>query len=289
MKKLTAVISTILCLLPTILQADQLENHTIVCKFDDNYIIMRIPMPRGLSNESREKIGKSVCNSMIDSPITNTELTTQTDNKTPKDAICDTDYNCEVLWEKYNKFNINSIFTAPSSRQRKGVNVLEITCKGDDPITHYTATEAELPSICQTTTDILDTMESDAKADGSTDEFSLNWYRLEAAVEANMIPTNRSSNNSPTTTKFLEFMKKHPEAEVLGIYRNDQGAKKACELLNKPQDKNEQCYKDNYGIIISELVIRFGEGDDLPIWLKDFCADAKNIDKYTDGFWHCNW
>ena len=58
-----------------------------------------------LSNESREKIGKSVCNSMIDSPITNTELTTQTDNKTPKDAICDTDYNCEVLWEKYNKFN----------------------------------------------------------------------------------------------------------------------------------------------------------------------------------------
>jgi hypothetical protein len=40
-------------------------------------------------------------------------------------------------------------------------------------------------------------------------------------------------------------MKEHPETEVSGIYRNLDGAKKACKLIN--QD-NEQCYKNNTGI-----------------------------------------
>lgn len=264
--------------------ADEFSNQKMMCVFDGKEILITAPMPANWTHAQREEACKSICESIVYAePMI---IIKPASKDKPSEAVCDTDYNCEVLWEKYNKYNIKSIFVAPEKRQRKGVNILEIKCLGDDPVTRYTAIEGELVSICQPTINILDAMEEEAKRYGEATEFTLNWNQLEAAIESNMIPIDRSSNDSPTTLEFLDFMKEHPEAEISGIYRNEKGAKKACELINQ---LNPECFKNNTGIQITDITIRFGEGDEMPQWFKDFCKNADSIDKYTSGFWHCDW
>lgn len=173
---------------------------------------------------------------------------------------------------KIQTFNIKSIHTAPDNRQRNEKhepNVLEITCK-DNNIKRYTTTEAELPSICQATINIIEAVEDAAKIDGNTDEVSLNWQQLETFVEANMIPIDRSENESPTTIEFIDFMRLHPETTIGGIYRNEKGIEKACKILNKPYSKNDACFKDNYGLHITTLTIRFGDSNEIPPWFTEF-------------------
>ena len=274
--------------------AYEMSNQMMMCEFDGKELLITVPMPDEWSKEKLEEACMSICNSIrlagpihVIRPVSKKEAP----KETIAEAVCDTDYNCEVLWEKYKTFNIKSIYTAPDNRQRNEKhepNVLEITCKDND-IKRYTAVEEELPSICQAAINIIEAVEDSANVDGSTDELSLNWYQLEAFVEANMIPIDRSENESPTTSEFIDFMKIHPEATVEGIYRNEKGVEKACKILDKPYSKNDTCFKDNYGLHITELTIRFGESDEIPSWFSDFCKNADDIVKYDRGFWQCTW
>ena len=282
------ILGLALTFISTNIFADEFSNQKMMCEFEGLEILITVPMPTSWTQEQKEKACESICNSLqkAEPMVIIKPATKKEQPESPKEAVCDTDYNCEVLWEKYNKYGIASIFVAPENRQRKGVNVLEIKCLEHNPITKYIASETELVSVCQQTIDILDAMEDEAKQYGEATEFSLDWYQLEGAIEANMIPIDRTSNDSPKTLDFLAFMKEHPEAEVSGVYRNLDGAKKACKLIN--QD-NEQCYKNNTGIQITDITIRFGDSNEIPKWFKDFCENADNITEFTRGFWHCDW
>lgn len=279
----TIILGLTLAFISTNALSDEMSNQKMMCEFDGKEILITAPMPDDWSQAQKEEACKSICES-----IRYAEPMIIIRKATKKEAVCDTDYNCEILWEKYHKFNIKSIFTAPDNRQRKGVNVLEVKCT-NSPITKYTAVEEELPSICQGTINILDAIEDEAKVDGKATEFKLDWNQLEAAIEANMIPNDRSTNNSPTTAEFVTFMKMHQDAEVSGIYRNEKGATDACKISNQSTDKNSECIKNNSGIIITDITIRFGESDEIPKWFNDFCKNADDITKYTYGFWQCTW
>lgn len=281
----TLAIGLTVLFISTTVWAEEFSNQMMMCEFEGSEILITVPMPDSWNDEEKENACMSICNSLKKAaPM---KIISQSPIK-PKEAVCDTDYNCEVLWKKYNKYNIASIFVAPDNRQRKGVNVLEVTCKKDD-IKRYTAVEEELVSICQLTLAIIDAVEDSAKEDGETDELSLNWSQLESFVEANMIPADRSENNSPTTNEFIDFMKKHPEATVEGIFRNAKGVEKVCKILGKPFTKNDDCFKDNYGLHITELTIRFGDSDEMPEWFRNFCDTADDVTTYQRGFWQCSW
>jgi len=261
---------------------DIFSDKSMMCEFNNMEIVLTVPMPDSWSEELKDKTCLTICKSMREAKPIALSPTKK------KEAVCDTDYNCEVLWEKYHQYDITKLITAPDNRQRKGVNVLEITCE-NDPVVRYTATEAELPSICQAPIKIIEAMEDEAKTQGEATEFSLNWYQLEVAIEANMIPIDRTGNDSPTTLQFLDFMKAHPEAEISGVFHNAENAEKACKMINQPSDKNSQCYKDNIGIQITDLTIRFGDSNEMPKWFTDFCENADNNSELGRGFWNCSW
>lgn len=265
--------------------AVELDNQRMMCEFEGLEIILDAPMPANWSEEQKEEACMKICNSMKKADPIKIMVPKK---PTPIEAVCDTDFNCENLLDKYKQYGVTKIFTAPDNRQRKGVNVLAINCKGDN-LTRYTATEAELVSVCQPAINIVQAIEDEAKDTGEATEFSLNWYQLEVLIEANMADENNTANDSPTIAQFLSFMKEHPEAEVSGIYRNDKGTEKIGKVLNKPCNKGTECYKNNYGLQITDITIRFGDSDEMPKWFKDFCKDADNNTEYGRGFWHCDW
>ena len=275
--------------------ADEMSNQMMMCEFDGKEILITAPMPFDWSDEEKERACLEICNSMkLAGPARIIKPPTQKEKPEEVEATCDTDYNCEVLWEKYKTYNIKSIFTAPDNRQRNtkhDPNVLEITCN-DSEIKRYIATEAELSTVCTSNSKLLTDIEEFAKESGETDEFTLNWEQLEFMVEANMTnmsrtPINNPHKNAPTVEDLISFMKKHPEVIVGGIYKNEAEAKEICNKANKP---NDQCFKENYGIHVSNIMVRFGDSDEIPRWFSDFCS-LSNLDvtKYTRSFWECTW
>jgi hypothetical protein len=168
--------------------------------------------------------------------------------------VCDTDYNCEILWEKYHKYNIFSINTAKDSRQRGKNNVLEITCI-DDSTTRYTASEAELPTICDPKNKIVNDIINNKDEES---ERMINWIQLEYL--------NSHKKLNQDITNFTKILMLHEDALVTVI-------------------------NTDKGIDITEFTVRFGESKEIPIWFSKFCTDnkANKITKYTDGFYNCTW
>lgn len=279
------------------ISANEMSNQMMMCEFDEKEILITAPMPFDWSDEEKERACLEICNSMkLAGPARIIKPPTQKEKLKKIEAVCDTDYNCEVLWEKYKTYNIKSIFTAPDNRQRNtkhDPNVLEITCS-DSEIKRYIATETELSTVCTSNNKLLTDIEEFAKESGETDEFTLNWEQLEFMIEAGIISTDRLLTNKPhknaqTVADLITFMKKHPEAIASGVYKNEAKAKELCDKADKPSSKKDQCFKENYGIHISTIMVRFGDSDEVPRWFSDFCSlNNLLIIEHTRGFWECS-
>jgi hypothetical protein len=204
-------------------------------------------------------------------------------------AVCDTDYNCEVLWEKYHKFGIAKIMMAPEERQRKGVDVLEVTCKNDN-ILRYTSVEKELPTICASPYNIVQRLEAQAKATGgSTTDFQLNWRELDTLIAKGFAQEKKSVGHSPAASRFRDLGKSHPEVLVGGIFRNKEGTERLSKVLEYSCAEGTPCYELNYGLTITELTVRFGNEKDIPQWFLNFCSTSRGVENLTSGFWYCRW
>ena len=280
------------------ISANEMSNQMMMCEFDEKEILITAPMPFDWSDEEKERACLEICNSMkLAGPARIIKPPTQKEKLKKIEAVCDTDYNCEVLWEKYKTYNIKSIFTAPDNRQRNtkhDPNVLEITCS-DSEIKRYIATETELSTVCTSNNKLLTDIEEFAKESGETDEFTLNWEQLEFMIEAGIVSTDRLLTNKPhknaqTVADLITFMKKHPEAIASGVYKNEAKAKELCDKADKPSSKKDQCFKENYGIHISTIMVRFGDSDEVPRWFSDFCSlNNLLVIEHTRGFWECIW
>ena len=280
------------------ISANEMSNQMMMCEFDEKEILITAPMPFDWSDEEKERACLEICNSMkLAGPARIIKPPTQKEKLKEVEATCDTDYNCEVLWEKYKTYNIKSIFTAPDNRQRNtkhDPNVLEITCS-DSEIKRYIATETELSTVCTSNNKLLLDIEEFAKESGETEEFTLNWEQLEFMIEAGIVNTDRLLTNKPhknaqTVADLITFMKKHPEAIASGVYKNEAKAKELCDKADKPSSKKDQCFKENYGIHISTIMVRFGDSDEVPRWFSDFCSLSNMyIIEHTRGFWECTW
>lgn len=280
------------------ISANEMSNQMMMCEFDEKEILITAPMPFDWSDEEKERACLEICNSMkLAGPARIIKPPTQKEKLKEVEATCDTDYNCEVLWEKYKTYNIKSIFTAPDNRQRNtkhDPNVLEITCS-DSEIKRYIATETELSTVCTSNNKLLTDIEEFAKESGETDEFTLNWEQLEFMIEAGIVSTDRLLTNKPhknaqTVADLITFMKKHPEAIASGVYKNEAKAKELCDKADKPSSKKDQCFKENYGIHISTIMVRFGDSDEVPRWFSDFCSlNNLLVIEHTRGFWECIW
>ena len=279
------------------ISANEMSNQMMMCEFDEKEILITAPMPFDWSDEEKERACLEICNSMkLAGPARIIKPPTQKEKLKEVEATCDTDYNCEVLWEKYKTYNIKSIFTAPDNRQRNtkhDPNVLEITCS-DSEIKRYIATETELSTVCTSNNKLLTNIEEFAKESGETDEFTLNWEQLEFMIEAGIVSTDRLLTNKPhknaqTVADLITFMKKHPEAIASGVYKNEAKAKELCDKADKPSSKKDQCFKENYGIHISTIMVRFGDSDEVPRWFSDFCSlNNLLVIEHTRGFWECS-
>lgn len=279
------------------ISANEMSNQMMMCEFDEKEILITAPMPFDWSDEEKERACLEICNSMkLAGPARIIKPPTQKEKLKEVEATCDTDYNCEVLWEKYKTYNIKSIFTAPDNRQRNtkhDPNVLEITCS-DSEIKRYIATETELSTVCTSNNKLLTDIEEFAKESGETDEFTLNWEQLEFMIEAGIVSTDRLLTNKPhknaqTVADLITFMKKHPEAIASGVYKNEAKAKELCDKADKPSSKKDQCFKENYGIHISTIMVRFGDSDEVPRWFSDFCSlNNLLVIEHTRGFWECS-
>ena len=280
------------------ISANEMSNQMMMCEFDEKEILITAPMPFDWSDEEKERACLEICNSMkLAGPARIIKPPTQKEKLKEVEATCDTDYNCEVLWEKYKTYNIKSIFTAPDNRQRNtkhDPNVLEITCN-DSEIKRYIATETELSTVCTSNNKLLLDIEELAKESGETEEFTLNWEQLEFMIEAGIVSTDRLLTNKPhknaqTVADLITFMKKHPEAIASGVYKNEAKAKELCDKADKPSSKKDQCFKENYGIHISTIMVRFGDSDEVPRWFSDFCSlNNLLVIEHTRGFWECTW
>lgn len=279
------------------ISANEMSNQMMMCEFDEKEILITAPMPFDWSDEEKERACLEICNSMkLAGPARIIKPPTQKEKLKEVEATCDTDYNCEVLWEKYKTYNIKSIFTAPDNRQRNtkhDPNVLEITCS-DSEIKRYIATETELSTVCTSNNKLLLDIEEFAKESGETEEFTLNWEQLEFMIEAGIVSTDRLLTNKPhknaqTVADLITFMKKHPETIASGVYKNEAKAKELCDKADKPSSKKDQCFKENYGIHISTIMVRFGDSDEVPRWFSDFCSlNNLLIIEHTRGFWECS-
>ena len=280
------------------ISANEMSNQMMMCEFDEKEILITAPMPFDWSDEEKERACLEICNSMkLAGPARIIKPPTQKEKLKEVEATCDTDYNCEVLWEKYKTYNIKSIFTAPDNRPRNtkhDPNVLEITCN-DSEIKRYIATETELSTVCTSNNKLLLDIEELAKESGETEEFTLNWEQLEFMIEAGIVSTDRLLTNKPhknaqTVADLITFMKKHPEAIASGVYKNEAKAKELCDKADKPSSKKDQCFKENYGIHISTIMVRFGDSDEVPRWFSDFCSlNNLLVIEHTRGFWECTW
>lgn len=304
---------------------DDFTNERFQCLVNDSKVNITVPMPNDWSKEQRELASKNLCNTLtqvikndgkIDvnesnededqfdaeekkemaknvpqSTITNAKKIQLTEDKSnTHQAVCDTDYNCEVLWEKYHQYGIAKIFVAEDARQRKDVNVLEIQCEQDN-IIRYTATESELPTICSSTHTIIQRLEALAKEGkgGYTSDFQLNWRELEGLMAAGYIKEKKASNDSPTAIEFLNFAKAHPEVLISGTFRNKEGAESLTKLLKISCMEGTPCYEMNFGLTITEVTIRFGNEKEIPTWFMRFCTNSKSVEELNPGFWHCTW
>lgn len=223
----------------------------MVCEFEEKEIFITAPLPNNIDTITREKMCEDICNSISLNP--HKRSISAISDKENREDVCDTDYNCEVLWEKYHQYNIFSINTAKDSRQRGKENVLEITCV--DNITRYTATEAELTTICDPKNKIANNVINNK---GEDSERMVNWIQLEYINNHKKI--NQNIDN------FVKIMMLHEDAMVTVI-------------------------NTDKGINITDFTVRFGESKDIPAWFSKFCTDNKatKTTKFTDGFYSCFW
>lgn len=259
---LILILSALLLSFPSTSTAEELSQEKILCIFKNLEISIVAPMPKHWTREQKDKTGAQICNSI--------EETTVLSPRTSQ-AICDTDYNCEVLYEKYKTFGIAKIFVADETWQGEGRQVVEVICKDGRTKFANANIPEELEFVCESPDKSYENAkkESFESESGRTEDWTMDWKEIQTVLDKDPKDLlENTSNAAPSLEDFRDFTKAHPEAEAIGVY-----------------------YKEE-GLVINEIWVRFGNQECIPTWFLNFCdgSDENPTNNPTNyPGWRCWW
>ncbi len=296
MKHLSILVLTFMLSTTTSLAGDKnpaensnfLSLQQIVCYFQDTQFMIEVPMPDKWDLPTMELMSQMICNSVHETTTVEMKNEHLTIDEDVTIAVCDTDTSC-MLWDKYKKYGIKYIYTAPEHRHdpKDEYNTWEVHCTNHGMI-QYSVLDAELELVCDNPSEVTGILlESANMHGGMVTDFSINYLELQELWRAGYAPINRSHNRGPSTKAFIELLREHPEAAAYGMFVSDQGAKDRCTPLGKGWASEKECIEANKGLDLNEIFVRRWYTDP-PVWFINFCSEASEEDFINQRLW-CTW
>lgn len=248
-----------------------LDNQLFYCHTEQGENIqLVVPIPKNIPKGELGVIGDSICNS----------IRSITFDAEPK---CDTDYNCEILYDRYKDKGVTGVFVAEDKWQTNNIvtedqatlnTVVEVHCSDGRITLANSSIPEELRYTCSKPKDTIKRLAHQAKNTDIDAQVSLDWKELIAAIELGYTTLQSRHNMSPTIEEFILLMKEHIGLEALGYFRIREGEAKENSLD------------------IDSIWARFGSKHEVPTWFLDFCkysdTNPTNVINNVPG-WMCIW